>query len=423
MTFPAHASSMVTCLSFDEDKIVSGSDDQTIHIYDLHKGELRTKLTGHDGGVWALQYIGSTLVSGSTDRTIRVWDMDTSVCTHVFNGHTSTVRCLQIISPVLDKSGIMVPSETLIVTGSRDTTLRVWKLPDPKLDTPWTPNSSDENPYFKFLLNGHTNSVRAISGQGNILVSGSYDTTVRVWDIETGANLYVFTGHREKVYSVGYCHELQRAVSGSMDATIKVWCTATGTALFTLEGHNSLVGLLELTPQYLISAAADTTLRIWCPLTGKCLGHLTGHSAAITCFQLDQKSNRIVSGSEGGVKVWELSSAGYGNAELNELSSIVPSSSRLGQSLGFAQGADGIEPIYGRFIRDALTDVIGVWRAKMDSNRLVCAVQGSDRRTRMEVFDFTESADIGTHLQTHGDGSVPTDQELEFDPEVMEETI
>jgi F-box and WD-40 domain protein CDC4 len=411
-------------LSFDDDKIVSGSDDQTIHIYDVQKGELRKKLIGHEGGVWALQYIGDTLVSGSTDRTLRVWNMETGVCTHIFNGHTSTVRCLQIITPT-DTNGTNEPSEALIVTGSRDTTIRVWKLPLVEKDTPWTPVNSNPNPYFKFLLNGHTSSVRALSGQGNILVSGSYDTTVRVWNIELGTLLHVFTGHREKVYSVGYSHELKRAVSGSMDATVKIWCTVTGSLLHTLEGHNSLVGLLELTPKYLISAAADTTLRIWCPMTGKCLAQLSGHNAAITCFHLDQNSNRIVSGSEGGVKVWELSSSGYGQARIDELSSIVPFNSNLGSSLGFSQGPTGMEPIYGRFIRDVVTQVTGVWRAKIDSNRLVCAVQSANR-TRFEVLDFSEHPEIGKKIQATGDGSFPengdgdVDMEFEFDMDGIE---
>jgi F-box and WD-40 domain protein CDC4 len=138
---------------------------------------------------------------------------------------------------------------------------------------------------------------------------------------------------------------------------------------------------------------------------------------------MHQQSNRIVSGSEGGVKVWELSSGGYGTSKLDEIASMVPSSSKLGQTLGYAHGPKGVQPVFGRFIGDILTDVIGVWRTKLDSNRVVCAVQGSDSRTRMEVFDFTESPEVGTHIQAYGDGSFRTEGEPEFDPDGMEETI
>ncbi|KAJ3051144.1 SCF ubiquitin ligase complex subunit cdc4, partial [Rhizophlyctis rosea] len=400
ISFPGHAHNVVTCLQFDGDKIVSGSDDQTIHIYSTKTGELQQRLEGHEGGVWALQYSGYTLVSGSTDRTVRVWDMETGKCTHLFEGHTSTVRCLMIVSPQksTDFPGTMEPDVPLIVTGSRDATLRVWRLPDPKRDpeynpgnnngsSPPSPDDGPSNPYFMHVLNGHTSSVRAIAGQGNVLVSGSYDTTVRIWDLRTGDAVHVCRGHREKVYSVGYCHELRRAVSGSMDASVRVWCTRTGVGLFVLEGHSSLVGLLELSAQYLVSAAADSTLRIWCPMTGKCLANLTGHAAAITCFHHDPKLNRIVSGSDGGVKVWELSSAGYGNTTNPDQYAKVAS------GLAYTQGPNGPEPVHGRFIKDLVGSVAGVWRVKMDERRLVCAVQKEGSATWFEVLDFGDGVD------------------------------
>ncbi|KAI8891784.1 WD40-repeat-containing domain protein, partial [Globomyces pollinis-pini] len=253
ISFIAQETYVVTALHYNGENIMYASDAGTIHIYNATRGELVRTLEGHEGGVWALQYWQNILVSGSTDRTVRVWNMDTGRCTHVFDGHTSTVRCLLIMIPTLNESnGKMEPSIPLIVTGSRDATLRVWKLPDPNSDDTWTPEDGT-NPYFLHLLSGHTNSVRAIAGAGNTLVSGSYDTTVRVWNLLTGECSFVFQGHREKVYSVGYSPELNRAASGSMDSTVKVWCTLTGELLFTLEGHTSLVGLLELTPKYLIS--------------------------------------------------------------------------------------------------------------------------------------------------------------------------
>ncbi|KAJ3191582.1 SCF ubiquitin ligase complex subunit cdc4, partial [Irineochytrium annulatum] len=415
ISFPGHGQNVVTCLQFDNDKIVSGSDDHTIHIYDCNNGTLRRKLNGHDGGVWALQYWNDSLVSGSTDRTVRVWDMDTGVCTHLFEGHTSTVRCLMIVppSPTDIPGAPLEPSMPLIVTGSRDATLRVWRLPNPKTDegymppqggSPPSPNSANGNPYFMHVLTGHTQSVRAIAGYGRVLVSGSYDCTVRVWDLVTGEATYCFRGHREKVYSVGYCHELKRAVSGSMDATVRVWCTKTGFMLFNLEGHSSLVGLLELSPKYIVSAAADATLRIWSPTTGQCLATLTGHQAAITCFHHEPGLNRIVSGSDGGVKVWELSSAGT-----NGLLSAIPSfqgnaPGTGGPGFAFYQGPNGPQPVHGRFVRDLVSQIQGVWRVRMDERRLVSALQREGNRTWFEVLDFGEGCEAGVRIEGPGDG-------------------
>lgn len=60
----------------------------------------------------------------------------------------------------------------------------------------------DENPYHVHLLQGHTQAVRALAAHGRVCVSGSYDNTVRVWDIVTGTCSHVLTGHETKGMSV-----------------------------------------------------------------------------------------------------------------------------------------------------------------------------------------------------------------------------
>ncbi|TVY19482.1 Cell division control protein 4 [Lachnellula arida] len=186
--FPAHPAHVITCLQFDDDKILTGSDDTLIHVYDTKTGALRKKLEGHEGGVWALQYEGNVLVSGSTDRSVRVWDIEKGLCTQVFHGHTSTVRCLQILMPEMTGKTpkgkpIMVPEKPLIITGSRDSQLRVWKLPEQgsKRYIQTGPPANDADcPYFLRTLSGHTHSH-----DGQKVISGS-DRTLKMWNMKTG---------------------------------------------------------------------------------------------------------------------------------------------------------------------------------------------------------------------------------------------
>ncbi|KAK3693232.1 WD40-repeat-containing domain protein [Podospora appendiculata] len=355
VAFAAHPRHVITCLQFDEDKIITGSDDTLIHVYDTKTGQLRTKLEGHEGGVWALQYEGNTLVSGSTDRSVRVWDIQKGICTQTFFGHTSTVRCLQILMPtdtgkVQDGKPVMMPQKPLIITGSRDSQLRVWRLPaaeNRRYIQTGPPSNDDDCPYFIRILSGHTHSVRAISAHGDTLVSGSYDSTVRVWRISTGEQLHVLHGHSQKVYSVVLDHKRNRCISGSMDSLVKIWDLDTGACLYTLEGHSLLVGLLDLRDEKLVSAAADSTLRIWDPETGKCKSTLMAHTGAITCFQHD--GNKVISGSEKTVKMWDIHT--------------------------------------GECIQDLLSDLSGVWQVKFDQRRCVAAVQRGNL-TYVEILDF-----------------------------------
>ena len=70
------------------------------------------------------------------------------------------------------------------------------------------------------------------------------------------------------MYSVVLDINRNLACSGSMDGTVRVWNLSTGQCQHILAGHTSLVGLLGLSPSYLVSAAADSTLRVWDPDTG-----------------------------------------------------------------------------------------------------------------------------------------------------------
>ena len=360
--FQAHPAHVITCLQFDDDKILTGSDDTLIHVYDTKTGVLRKKLEGHEGGVWALQYEGNVLVSGSTDRSVRVWDIEKGLCTQVFHGHTSTVRCLQILMPEMTgftEKGkpIMVPEKPLIITGSRDSQLRVWRLPEQgsKRYIQTGPPANDADcPYFVRVLTGHLHSVRAIAAHQDTLVSGSYDNTVRVWKISTGETVFRLQGHSQKVYSVVLDHKRNRCISGSMDNFVKIWSLETGACLFTLEGHTSLVGLLDLRDERLVSAAADSTLRIWDPENGQCKSTLSAHTGAITCFQHD--GQKVISGSDRTLKLWNIKT--------------------------------------GECTKDLLTGLSGVWQVKFDDRRCVAAVQRNNL-TYVEVSSVIEAQFAG----------------------------
>ena len=232
----------------------------------------------------------------------------------------------------------MMPKQPLIITGSRDSHLRVWKLPqsgDPQYFQIAQQSDDAECPYFVRALTGHIHSVRAIAAHADTLVSGSYDHSVRVWKISTGETSYRLQGHAQKVYSVVLDHERNRCISGSMDNLVKVWSLDTGSCLYNLEGHSSLVGLLDLQQNRLVSAAADSTLRIWDPENGYCRSTLRAHTGAITCFQHD--GQKVISGSDRTLKMLNVNT--------------------------------------GEFVKDLLTDLSGVWQVKFDERRCVAAVQ------------------------------------------------
>lgn len=346
---------VITCLDFDEDYIIASTEGKRhLNVYATQTGVLLHEFTAHDGGVWALKRVGKdTIVSGSTDHTVRVWSLQKNRCTHVFRGHHATVRCLDVVQPIDGETHYQFP---VILTGSRDTTLRMWRLPgadDEDYDSKVAFADAD-NPYFLAELRGHEESVRAVCGHGDVAVSGSYDFKVRVWDMRTKRCRHVLEGHENKVYAAIIDADRNRCISASMDNHIKVWDLDSGAELYTLDGHTGLVGLLGLRDNILVSAAADKTLRIWNPETGRLVHNLVGHDTAILCF--DHHGRRIVSGSERHLKLWDART--------------------------------------GEFCRDLLTNIEHIWQVSFDGRRCVAAVaRGGYSYLTVLDFDFDPAAD------------------------------
>ncbi|MBP6748946.1 MAG: WD40 repeat domain-containing protein, partial [Xanthomonadaceae bacterium] len=144
-------------LSADGGRVVSGSYDGTVRVWDALSGECVRELRGHTNWVLsvALSADGGRVVSGSDDGTVRVWDALSGECVCELRGHTDWVR-----SVALSADGGRV------VSGSDDVTVRVWDALSGECVRE---------------LRGHTNWVRsvALSAEGGRVVSGSDDGTVR----------------------------------------------------------------------------------------------------------------------------------------------------------------------------------------------------------------------------------------------------
>jgi hypothetical protein len=116
-------------------------------------------------------------------------------------------------------------------------------------------------------LTGHADTVVsvAISPEGQTLVSGSGDMTIKVWELSTGKLMRTLTGHAAEVWSVAISPEGQTLVSGSQDMTIKVWELFTGKLVRTLTGHADPVRSVAISPdgQTLVSGSQDMTIKVW----------------------------------------------------------------------------------------------------------------------------------------------------------------
>jgi WD40 repeat protein len=111
----------------------------------------------------------------------------------------------------------------------------------------------------------------AVSPDGRFIVSGSWDCTVKVWELESGRLLRSLEGHTDGVRAVAVSPDGRFIVSGSDDRTVKVWELESGRLLRSLEGHTGGVRAVAVSPdgRFIISGSDDHTIRAWDPESGK----------------------------------------------------------------------------------------------------------------------------------------------------------
>jgi serine/threonine protein kinase len=183
-----------------------------------------------------------------------------------------------------------------VVSGSEDKTIKVWNL---------------NNGQLLRTLAGHADAVRSLtlSSNGQILASGSGDKTIKLWNLQTGAQIRTFFGHSGPVWSVAISPDGQTLVSGSEDSTIKIWNLATGELHRTLVGHSGRVFAVAISPdgQTFATAGVDKTIKVWDLPTGKLLRTLLGHSDAVRAVVFSPDGQKLASSSwDKTIKVWEL---------------------------------------------------------------------------------------------------------------------
>ena len=162
---------------------------------------------------------------------------------------------------------------------------------------------------LKATLEGHTDHVWSVafSPDGNTLASGSWDRTVRLWEVETEQLLHTLTGHTDTVHSVAFSLDGDTLASGSWDGTIRLWNPNTGGHQKTLTDDMGGVGSVVFSPdgKMLASSSVDQTVRLWNTTTWQVERIFTGHTATVDVVAFSPDGGILASGSrDKTIRLW-----------------------------------------------------------------------------------------------------------------------
>lgn len=154
------------------------------------------------------------------------------------------------------------------------------------------------------ILRGHTNGIMCLQFDDNILATGSYDATIKIWDINTGEEIRTLAGHTAGVRCLQF--EDNRLFSGGLDRTIRLWNWKTGELLRTFPGHTGGIVSLHFANNILATGSMDHTIRVW-NFPDKSTFNLKGHTDWVNAVKIDGPSRTIFSASDDcTVRLWDL---------------------------------------------------------------------------------------------------------------------
>ena len=192
------------------------------------------------------------------------------------------------------------PNGFSFVSGSYDRTLRLWNVRN--------------NQSFGTLSN-HLGSISGINAiavhpNGNTFATACIDKSIKLWNFRSGQPIRNLEGHEGQVFSVAYSPNGKNLISASADRTIKLWNWNRGRLLQTFEGHQDKVVSVAFHPdgQRFASASFDKTIKIWDVNTGKEIMNITGHNAPVNAISFSLNGKLLASGSQDQtVKIWDVS--------------------------------------------------------------------------------------------------------------------
>ena len=274
----------------DGDTLASGSWDETIRLWDPHRGQLKATLIGHTSNIHSVAFSpdGQTLVSAGRDTTLRLWDPRTGELKT-----TPTENKDWITSVVFSPDG-----QTLASGGAGGKVLL----------------RNTDTGQLKETLTQHTTVIGkvvesvAFSPDGQTLASGNRDETIRLWNPNNGRHKRTLTGHTGTVNALAFSPDGQTLASGSRDGTIRLWNSENGKLKTTLTGYTDWMNPVAFSPdgQYL-ACGRYNTIRLWNTQTGEYKNISERHTGHILCLAFSPDGQTLASSSEDNtVLLWDF---------------------------------------------------------------------------------------------------------------------
>lgn len=278
----------VVCVAYspDSEMIASGGFDNQIIIWSSETGSVIKRFTGLKGFPLSLAFTSDSkyLISGGKDFRITIWDISAGKEVRSVKAHSN------------DVTEVAVSSDNAIASASKDKSIKIW----------------DINGNLLREIKGHTKEVMALafSHNGQQLVSGSADGTVKEWEVASGKMVRSIDAHDGWVRTVAYNHNSTLIASGGDDGKIQIWNRSNGQLQNSIIAHSKWLETLSFSPdgKYIVSGGHDNYLVIVNATTGEIVFNSPKQDYYVLSTAFDPSGSKLVSSvlNSTQVSVWDV---------------------------------------------------------------------------------------------------------------------
>ncbi|MCP4787296.1 MAG: protein kinase [Fuerstiella sp.] len=324
----------------DGTRVVTGSGDAGIKLWDANTGQELNTLWGHQGAIDEVVFSpdGTRIASAGSDRILRIWDARSGQTIATLEGHKDDVVGLAFS-----------PNGEQLVSASRDATVKLWDTRsgreistfehgEPVADVALSPDGNrlvscgdsaivlwnvatgqelvrrDRNarpPSVRYTRSNYATTSIAFSPDGKHIAAASFDT-VTLWDAALTQTIWTGIGRGGWIRDLCFSPDGTRIAStGEKDRQIRVWDVRSGSEIMALAGHGETVRGVAFSPDgaRLASVGGDKTLRFWDVRTGKKTMSIRAHKNMVSGIAFSNDAARLASVStDRTFKLWDVTS-------------------------------------------------------------------------------------------------------------------
>jgi hypothetical protein len=272
-------------------------DDGTVRLWNIDRAEVVAMLGTDEGNsrVAASADGRLALCVNYNSRTVRVWDLKERRQIPAPNVADSKAPFLAPSTGLVWAAAFSPDSRYIVTVGGNGA--RLWDMKTGKEQISFSPNGAVAS--ANFSLDGHW------------IVTGSWDNSAKIWDVESGHDVRKLVGHRGYVNAASFSPDGKWVLTASDDRTARLWDTKTGEVVRDFVGHKDRVTAAVFSPDgdHVLTASADKTARLWDPRTGRLLHEFKGHIWAVSSVAFSADGERIITGSADNTAiVWNVES-------------------------------------------------------------------------------------------------------------------